>query len=165
MADEHASSTGGARCAQCGRLLDAHRRHVRFRVPDPVLDIPEPERTARTWATETMMQVEGLGAFVRTLLPVRLTGGSTVTFGVWLAVPPATLHHALREWWAPTYPELVLDGFVANDVRPWGLLRRPAHAEVRNPDEVPYLVRSEDPLLASVLTGEFEHEPVLAALP
>jgi len=30
-----------------------------------------------------MMQVPGLGAFVGGLLPVRLTGGHTVTYGVW----------------------------------------------------------------------------------
>ena len=41
-----------------------------------------------------MMQVPNVGAFVRALLPVRLTEGHTVTFGVWLAVHPNDLKPA-----------------------------------------------------------------------
>jgi hypothetical protein len=138
---------------------------VRFRLPDPVLALPEHERAARTWETEAMMQVEGVGAFVRTLLPVRLTGGHQVTFGVWLGVRPEDLQRAFREWWAPTYPELVLDGVVANHVPPWGLFAQPARAVVRDPDEAPYLDSSADPELDRVLSDEWPHETVLAALP
>lgn len=112
-----------------------------------------------------MMQVPNLGAFVRCLLPVRLTGGHTVTFGVWLGVHPDDLKRTFETWWAPTYPELTLDGHLANALPGWGLLAVAAHAEVREPDATPYVVASPDAELNSVLVDEWPHEDVLARLP
>jgi hypothetical protein len=83
-------------CAVCGRPVEGHDRHVRFRLPDPVLQVPERDERQGTWKTDqdpnaaVMMMVPDVGAFVRALLPVRLTGGYTVTFGVWIGVPPTT---------------------------------------------------------------------------
>jgi hypothetical protein len=155
----------------CGRSRDAHNRHVRFTLPDPVLAAPQRERTAGSWlshddaAASVMMQVPGVGAFVRVLLPVSLLGGDTVTYGLWLGVDPEELQRAFSEWWAPTYPELVLEGRIANAVQPWGLLGRPATAAVRNQDETPYLTSSSDSLTAQVLTQQWLHDEVLGALP
>lgn len=155
----------------CGRSRDAHNRHVRFKLPDPVLDTPLQERTPGTWmshgdaVSSVMMQVPNVGPFVRVLLPVRLLGGDTLTFGVWLGVHPDDLQRAFKEWWAPTYPDLVLQGRIANDVQPWGLLAKPATAVVRNPDQTPYLVGSVDRLTEQVLTEEWAHADVLDALP
>jgi hypothetical protein len=159
------TSIDADRCPTCGRELSSHDRHVLFRLPEPVLALPEHERAARTWETEALMQVEGVGAFVRTSLPVRLTGGHQVTFGVWLGVRPEELQRAFREWWAPTYSDLVLDGLVANDVPPWGLFGRGARAVVRDANALPYLDSSADPELTRVLGEEWPHEAVLAALP
>ncbi len=92
-------------------------------------------------------------------------GGDTLTFGVWLGVHPDDLQRAFREWWAPTYPDLVLEGRLAEDVQPWGLLAKPATAVVRSPDETPYLASSTDQLTAQVLTQEWPHAEVLDALP
>jgi hypothetical protein len=78
---------------RCGRPLDLHDRHVRFVLPDPGLALPDRESTTGTWMSHgsaqdsVMMQVPNVGAFVRALLPVKLTEGRTVTFGVWLAIP------------------------------------------------------------------------------
>jgi hypothetical protein len=155
----------------CGRAADEHNRHVRFSLPDPVLQLADRERTPGTWmshadpATSVMLQVPGAGAFVRVLLPVALTGGFTVTFGLWLGVAAVDLHRAVEQWWAPTYAELLLDGHIANDVRPWGLLARPATAVVRDPDQTPYLDSSPDPETRRVLTEQWPHDEVLGALP
>lgn len=152
-------------CHLCGRPTDAHNRHVRFQLPDAVLAVPVPERAERTWETATLMQVEGIGAFVRALLPVRLLGGHQLTFGLWLGVPTQDMHRALKEWWTPGYPDLVLDGLVANDVQPWGLLGKPCRAVVRDPDETPYLDSSSDELMQAVLVEEWPHDLVMDALP
>lgn len=111
------------------------------------------------------MQVQGVGSFVRALLPVGLTGGYQLTFGLWLCVSDEDFQRAFHEWWAPTYADLVLDGVIANDVPPWGLLERPARAIVRDPNQVPYVDSSEDFDLSRVLREEWPHEAVIVALP
>lgn len=154
-----------AGCPSCGRTLEAHDQHVRFGLPDPVLAIPVDERAGRTWETEVMMQVEGLGAFVRALLPVRLEGGHMLTFGLWLGVAPADMHRALEQWWSPSYKDLVLDGFIANEVWPWGILAKPARAVVRDPDATPYIDSSTDHEMQHVITDTWPHQFVMDALP
>lgn len=155
----------------CGRSRDAHNRHVRFRLPDPVLKAPDQERTPGTWMSHgdanssVMMQVPERGPFVRVLLPVRLLGGDLMTFGLWLGVHPDDLQRAFAAWWAPTYPDLVLEGRIANTIQPWGLFAQPATAAVRDPSQTPYLASSPDPLTQQVLTDEWSHEHVLDALP
>lgn len=61
--------------------------------------------------------------------------------------------------------DLVLDGHIANDVQPWGLLARPAQAVVTDPDQTPYLASSTDPTTHDVLTREWPHAEVIDALP
>lgn len=115
--------------------------------------------------TAVMMQVPEVGAFVRVLLPVALVGGDTVTFGLWLGISPDDLQRAFATWWEPGYVDLVLDGRIANDVQPWGLLARPALAVVRDPDETPYLTSSSDPAVHDVLTKDWAHTDVIDAFP
>jgi hypothetical protein len=157
-------------CPTCGRSLDSHDRDVRFRLPDPVLGATT-EQLDQAWQSDpdanraVMMQVPGHGAFVRALLPVHLTGGYTLTFGVWIAVHPDDLQRAYRVWWSPAYPELKLEGSLANAIQPWGLLAAPVSTEVRDPDETPYCASSADPTLQRVLHDDWPHEEVLSALP
>ena len=62
---------------------------MRFVLPDPVLALPDREPATGTWMSHgsaqdsVMMQVPNVGAFVRALLPVKLTEGHTVTFDIW----------------------------------------------------------------------------------
>jgi hypothetical protein len=158
-------------CPTCGRPLDAHDRQVRFRLPDPVLALPDQERTEGTWLSDAdangsvMMQVPDLGAFVRVLLPVHLSGGYSVTFGTWLGVDPAELRRAASIWWKPEYAGLELDGRLANALPGWGLLAAPAHAAVVDPDATPYIISSTDHEFNHVLLDEWPHEDILDRLP
>src|SRR4051794_38594783 len=157
-------------CPACGRPLDLHSPDYRFTLPDAVLALPDRERTEGTWmshadaSSSVMMQVPGCGAFVRVLLPVRLTGGHLAMFGVWLGVSPDDLQHAARVWWEPEYADLVLEGEVANTLPMWGLLSAPVRTLVRDPDETPYCESSSDPQLTKVLTEEWPHAQVLEAI-
>lgn len=156
-------------CASCGRPVDAHDRHVRFTLPDPVLD--RPGQAEGAWlsgpdpAASVMMVVEDLGGFVRCLLPVRLTEGFTVTFGVWLGVHPDEVRRAFEVWWQPAYRDLVLTGRLANALPGWGLLGTDARAVVQDVDATPYVVESADPQLTRVLKAEWPHDEVLSNLP
>jgi hypothetical protein len=157
-------------CPTCGRALDLHDRHVRFELPDPVLAMPDRQTTPGTWMSHeraresVMMQVPNVGAFVRALLPVRLTDGHRVTFGVWLAINPAVLPSVMDVWWEPEYRDLQLTGRLANAIEPWGLLAAPVEAGVRDPEETPYCERSSHELLDRVLHDEWPHDMVLGAI-
>ena len=160
-----------AQCSQCGRPVDVHDRDVRFRLPEPVLRSNDQERTPGTWLSHedpnrsVMMQVPNFGAFIRCLLPVRLTGGFTVTFGVWLSVHPDDLQRAFSSWWEPEYRDLVLDGRLANEIPVWGLFGVHAQARVQNENETPYVSYSRDSSLARVLSEQWSHDEILVALP
>jgi hypothetical protein len=158
-------------CETCGVETSEHDRQVRFLLPDPVLDLPDRERTEGTWLshedpnTSVMMQVPQVGDFVRALLPVRLMGGYTVTYGVWVGVRREDLRHAYDVWWDPSYPELKIEGVLANTVQPWGLLGSPVSLAVLDPDATPYCVASSDPDLSDVLSRVWRHQQILETLP
>jgi hypothetical protein len=142
---------------------------VRFTLPDPVLAVADTEMTPGTWMSHAsardsvMMQVPTIGAFVRALLPVKLTEGHTITYGVWLAVNPRELQSIFAVWWEPEYRDLRLTGWLANAIPPWGMLSAPVEAVVRDPEETPYCERSGDRQLDRVLREEWPHDLVLTA--
>src|SRR5437870_10788113 len=73
--DEPSRMTTSATCATCGRALDAHNRHARFKFPDPVLAASEDQR-AKPWQSDpdpnraVMMHVPDVCPFLRALLTV-----------------------------------------------------------------------------------------------
>lgn len=111
-----------------------------------------------------MMQVPGIGAFVRALLPVNLVDGHAITFGVWLAIDPADLPTVFATWWEPEYQDLRMVGWLANTVPPWGLLTAPVRTMVRDPDKTPFCDSSDDPQLNRVLHEAWPHDLVLPAI-
>jgi hypothetical protein len=159
------------RCEICGGPVDDHDRQIRFRLPEPVLDSPGQERVPGAWLSHespeasVMMQIPGVGPFVRALLVVRLSGGYAVTYSVWIGVHPGDLRRAFRVWWEPEYENLRLDGVLANSVPPWGLLAAPVALAVKDPEHTPYCVSSSDHMLSRVLGEEWPHKDVLEALP
>jgi hypothetical protein len=159
---------GVSLCSMCGRPLAQHDQHLRFRLPQPVLEaLPdEKERAARTWGNDVLMQVEDIGAFVRILVPVRLTGGFAVTYGAWLGVHPDQLRRAWEVWERPEYMSLQLRRILANKLPPWEAetYRKQLEAAPRVEDQLPYATQSADPGLQDILSREWQHEPVLDAL-
>jgi hypothetical protein len=156
-------------CTTCGRPTDAHDRHIRFQLPTPIFDLPDWEQLPGLWMSHetpnksVMLQADGYGAFIRALLPIRLEGGHRLTYGVWIGVHPAQLQEAFAVWWGdgPAYLDLRLDGRLANQIEPWGLLGAPVVATVRDPDETPYCATSDDPLLTRVLSETWPHDEAL----
>lgn len=154
-------------CPNCGRPLDEHNRHIRFGVPEPVLSIPEKERPALTWGNDVLMRVEGIGGFVRILVPVKLSGGYTVTYGAWLSVEYADLRRAWEVWKDDSrYQQLRLTGVLANMLPAWEeeTYVKPLEAAVLNVEHTPYAVDSTDEFMRRVLQDEWPHELVLSAI-
>jgi hypothetical protein len=112
--------------------------------------------TDRTPGESVMMEVPNAGAFVRVLLPIRLTGGFSLTYGLWLEVSPGDLRSTFDIWFDPAYTDLQLNGRLGNPVLPWGMLGAPVSTIVGSPDETPYCHSSADETLNRVLTDEWE---------
>ncbi|MEU8820771.1 DUF2199 domain-containing protein [Actinoplanes sp. NPDC048796] len=153
-----------AGCSCCGAPLDALDLDVRSGVPDALLDLSA-EQQAKVWGNSDLQRLEGVGGFVRCLMPVRLTGGGSVTYSVWLKVDDDQLRHANAVWSAPAYADLVLNGTVANAVRPWPeMLGEAARAEVRDEGTLPYLAGAGGTLLSRVLTEQWDRDDVLSRI-
>jgi hypothetical protein len=152
-------------CQRCGQALDPRSLDVRVTLPDPVLAMPVAERASRTWGGDPLLQVDEVGAFVRCLLPVHLTGGLLLTFGTWLAVHPDDLRRAHAVWETDGYVALELTGVLANAIKPWGdgTLGR-ARIAVRDADHLPYVVASPHAVLGRVIADEWDRDSVLMCL-
>lgn len=154
-------------CASCGQPLDLHDRHIRARVPDALLDIPDDEWRSLAWGSPEwdMLEVPGIGSFVRALLPVRLSGGFSITFGIWLDVGPSVLRLAYDAWDNTDHVGFRMDGRIANSIPPWErrVVGKPALAEGRKLDQLPVVVESPDPLVTQIITEEWPHEQILDA--
>jgi hypothetical protein len=154
-------------CSTCGHLLGFHDRHIRFVLPDPVLDTTGRGHVSRTWMSHENgrrirdEQVPDLGAFVRALLPITLTQGHTITYSVWVAIDPLDLPNVFNVWFQPAYRDLRVSGRLANAISPWGPLFAPVEVVVRDRDHTPYCDHSDDPALNQVLHDEWPHEVVL----
>jgi hypothetical protein len=135
-----------------------------------MLDAPEWEMTPGTWMSHAtaresvMMQAPGIGAFVRALLPISLTEGHTITFGVWLAIDPRELQSIFGVWWTPEYVDLRITGWLGNTIPPWGMVAATIEAVVHDAEQMPYCDRSSDPLRDRVLRNEWPHDLVLNAI-
>ena len=156
-------------CPTCGRVLDEtheHDRHIRFKLPEPVLDIPEDERPERTWGNDVLMAVRDLGSFVRILIPVKCSAGYTVTYSAWLGVRQDDLKRAWEVWTDDAYVQLRLNGILANMLPAWEdeTYKKPLEAAVLNPEHTPYAIDSSDEFMHRVLHDEWPHELVLAAI-
>jgi hypothetical protein len=164
------SGSSTPRCPDCGRPLDDHQQAVRFTLPDAVLDCADWSDRPGTWLSgedawsSSFLTVPGVGSFMRSTLPVPLTGGHRLDFGVWIRADPDVLDHAWAIWHAPEYAELAVDGLLANELPGWEVLGAPVTATVRRADELPYCTSSPDPALAGVLTREWPHAEVLPRL-
>lgn len=66
-------------------------------------------------------------------------------------------------WHKPEYVHLELDGWLANAIKPWGMLAAPVHVVVREPGHTPYCDSSSDPTLDAVLRHVWPHQTVLSA--
>lgn len=78
-----------------------------------------------------------IGAFVRALLPIQLTGGFSLTSGHGSRSIPVTCEECGNSGTRMPTPELGLDGYLANDLPPWErkVLGVPAVAEVLDPTQ------------------------------
>jgi hypothetical protein len=138
-----------------------NRIAITFAQPDVIHDIPE--ALLETWGGDPFLAIKDVGFFVRVVLPVKLDDGSIVDFGTWLEVHSEDFRTAWRTWNAPEYADLSIQGYVDNEIGPWGRLPHELiTAAVVNPDEIPHLVSTTNPLVTRILEETWPAAEVLA---
>lgn len=132
-----------------------------------MLKLSAEDLESRRWGNDYLLQVQGLGSFVRALLQVRLEGGDTVTYGLWLGVRPEELRRLWEIWNEPAYLGHEFEGWCANAIPPWkeAVLAAPVIARAIKPDELPQVVRSEHPVMVELLERDWPHDLILDGLP
>ena len=160
------NESGGRTCPTCGRPLAEHAKHFRSRWPDSLAQIPESDWLDRKWGNDDLLQVDGVGSFVRALVVVNLDQGETVTYRIWLEVMQEDLLHAWDVWETPAYAKLKLNGILANRLIGWpeATLNKFVEAVVLKRSEVPYVVNSTDTELCAIVHNEWPYHEVLRAI-
>jgi hypothetical protein len=118
---------------------------------------------SRTEGNETFLKVDADQFYMRAILPVQLTDGHVVAFGVWLEVEYETIEAAFEVWDAAAYAGFTCSGRLANDLPSWpgSALGAQVEAEVRHQSELPYVIRSTDSAVQHILDANWEHSVVL----
>jgi hypothetical protein len=150
-------------CACCGIAPDPDGKplSVTFENPDVIFDIA-PE-LLDTWGGDPFLAIKDVGFFVRVLLPVALTDGFAVEFGTWLEVDAEDFRLAWQTWNFPEYADLVLEGYVANQIAPWRRFHHGlAQAVVTDRARVPILTTGTNEEINEVLGKTWPHAEVLA---
>ena len=166
---ERLSAPHDDQCACCGHDLDEHDRHVRFRLPDRVAQLPDAEHTAGIGLSDSdpmradFLEAGALGCFVRSLLTIPLTEGYALTYGAWVKVTPETAQRIGRLWGSDLYVSLRFEGTLANELPLLGHLDAPVSAAVVLADSLPKVVGSTNDRLAADLRGPHDHGSMLEA--
>ena len=149
-------------CAGCGASEDPDCISTRFTLPD-ALGVPRGAGAREVLGRDPILLVPGEAGWVRVLLRVRLTEGASLLLATWLEVGWDAAGALMASWDTPAYDGLVVDGALANAVPPWGMLGARARARVGDPDLLPHIAESVDPLLARVLADVWPYGKVAEA--
>jgi hypothetical protein len=134
---------------------------ITFTHPDVIFDI-HPE-LLDTWGEGPFLAIKSVGFFLRVALQVRLDDGSRVDFGTWLEIDAEDFRTAWQTWNAPEYADLVVGGYVANSIAPWGEFPHTlVEAVVRDVDDIPVLASCPDLRVMEIIDRVWPSDQVLA---
>jgi hypothetical protein len=156
------STPAPAKGEMSGHGREPKPRHIAitFKEPDVIYQIHK--ALLDTWREGPFLAIKDVGFFLRVVMPVRLTDGSIVDFGTWLEIIDEDFRTAWRTWNFPEYADLEVQGYVGNDIAPWGKIPHAlVKAAVRDVEEIPCLISCEDPLITRILEAEWPPEEVL----
>ncbi|MEU9804492.1 DUF2199 domain-containing protein [Mycobacterium sp. NPDC050853] len=148
------------RCSCCGYLIEWENRiDIGFQLPDPARDLPQDtiHRPAKAF-----VKASGIGRFLRCLLNVTLSGDVELALGVWIQISSPDYKHCRRIWEEDEYASLTVHGTLANGIEPWAAaFGANVTAVVQDPDHLPVIVDSSDPLVIQMLSEAWDRDEVL----
>ena len=151
-------------CTECDRALADHNTDLQFGAPDAVLAAQDQLVPDQAWMSgngigdSDLLVIPPVGAFVRTLLPVRVSGGATLTYGVWIDVDRTQFEHAKSIWLSADYASLTLTGTLANKLPFQHATYAGVVASVTDPQRRPIITSSSDDWTTELLSAVLPHE-------
>jgi hypothetical protein len=147
-------------CAVCGG--DAGPLSVRFGVPGALTGHSLDD--ARAYDASMMEHPEGQW-YIRALLYIPLTGGHEMLYCVWVQVA-GDVGRKLHETWDDdeTYAGLRFIGTLANPLPGYGLFGAEVVAAVGDPENLPRIESSADPVLGRIMTEPQPYETAVPAM-
>jgi hypothetical protein len=152
-------------CTVCGAPISSHITDLQFGVPDSVLASSETAIGPGAWmsgqspADSDLLILPPIGAFARSLLPVRVDGGAILTYGVWVRVDEDQFDRLREVWNSEQYGGLRISGTLANKLPFEHAILSEVVAEVVDTLRRPVIVSSSDSwtreLLGTVLPHDF----------
>lgn len=159
MSKEEAES-----CSECSFPIAAHNGDVSYLLPSEVAGWDQDRITAEVDRRGSFMKISDK-FFIRGLMPVFLKGDYVVVAGVWIEVDWNTLDRASQIWETEEYGGFTCSGYLANELAPWpGTLGANVQLEVRDHNELPYIVSSDSAQMLEVIEGSWPHQLVLESL-
>lgn len=145
-------------CGCCGALVDDQNLRWEYELPDELAD----DTDQISYRSRAVILSE-VGSFLRCIAPIRLDDGAVARFGVWVAIlDDADRVMAAGRAGGDAWATLRFTGVLTNTLRPWPTIYRPiVSVAVSEPDLVPLLIDSRDPLLRDVLTRSWPHAEVI----
>ncbi|MFS8104234.1 DUF2199 domain-containing protein [Lentzea alba] len=156
------TTTPAERCACCGAAINNPGRiDLTVPLPDGAIAADETDPNA------AFLRLESGQTFVRCLLPVALTGSTTLMYMAWMEIGQEDFRRASTAWHDSSWASLVLYGTLGNDLKPWTASLRGAEvmASVRAMDEPPTIMNSDHPMLQRMLTETWDRDIVLSWFP
>jgi hypothetical protein len=149
-------------CACCGATISNPGR-IDLTVPLPDGAIP----TEATNPNAAFLRLETGQTFVRCLLPVELTGGTTLMYMTWMEISEDDFRRASAVWGDSSWADLILYGTLGNDLKPWSgaLHGAGVMASVPAMDEPLTIVNSDHDMLQRMLTETWDRDIVLSWFP
>ncbi|XZE36948.1 DUF2199 domain-containing protein [Pirellulaceae bacterium SH501] len=162
----NSDSTNRNICEQCGCPISDHPRDFRSEWPERLVKLPTNDWFERKWGNDDLLEVEGVGSYIRIVIKVRVKNAEPVTYRVWLEVFPEDLLRAWEIWNSPAYNLIKMKGVLANRLAGWSetILHQMLEVEVQAPNELPVAVASPHAELNKIITSEWDESVVLTAI-
>lgn len=153
--------SGSGHCLGCGGPLDPEHPRFDIALPQPLAEISDAERTACvSTETDKLIVADGIGNFIKVLLPISLDDGRRVTYSLWVGMNGSVLEAMSQRMRTQGMAGIKIEGVLANSLHPWGDGMLKADAQIESKQTEPggynlFIVGSTAPELKRIIQGSW----------
>ncbi len=134
----------------------------RYLLPDPIFELSDDEKDARVKTRGDFASLDGSRFFARAMLPIPVDGLDSWDMATWCEISHSDFQALVEVWDQPEgYARFSCEGTLANDcadVDPDGFLGAAVTLGVRDAEQLPFVIASDDPRLETRLAEPWDQE-------